>query len=136
MAWRLLNQLSLNYLSLLDTDPQQGAVALRELLALYCHPTDLNAQRQVEGVRSITSKAVTRRMPSPGPITVGRGIQITVTLDDAAFEGTGPFVLGAVLAEFFAQYVSINSFTETVIRTVGRGDIMHWPARVGACAIL
>ena len=136
MAWRLLNQLSLNYLSLLDTDPQQGAVALRELLALYCHPADLNAGRQVEGVRSIASKAITRRMPSPGPITVGRGLEITVTLDDAAFEGTGAFVLGAVLAEFFAQYVSINSFTETVIRTVGRGEIMRWPAKVGACAIL
>ena len=136
VAWRLLNQLSLNYLSLLDTDPLQGAVALREMLSLYCHPADLNAQRQVEGVRSISSKAITRRMPSPGPITVGRGIQITVTLDDAAFEGTGAFVMGAVLSEFFAQYVSINSFTETVIRTVARGDIMRWPAKVGACATL
>ena len=136
VAWRLLNQLSLNYLSLLDTDPEQGAVALREMLALYCHPADLNSQRQVEGVRSISSKAITRRMPSPGPITVGRGIQITVTLDDAAFEGTGAFVLGGVLSEFFAQYVSINSFTETVIRTLERGDIMRWPAKVGACAIL
>jgi type VI secretion system protein ImpG len=136
VAWRLLNQLSLNYLSLLDSDPDQGAVALREMLALYCHPADLNAQRQVEGVRSISSRAVTRRMPSPGPITVGRGIEITVTLDDAAFEGTGAFVLGAVLAAFFAQYVSINSFTETVIRTLGRGEIMRWPARGGVCAIL
>jgi len=136
MAWRLLNQLSLNYLSLLDTDASQGAVALRELLALYCHPADLNAQRQVEGVRSIASQAITRRMPSPGPIAMGRGLQITVTLDDTAFEGTGAFVLGAVLSEFFAQYVSINSFTETVVRTVGRGEIMRWPARMGACAIL
>ena len=136
MAWRLLNQLSLNYLSLLDTDPSQGAVALREMLALYCHPLDLNAQRQVEGVRSVSSKAITRRMPSPGPITVGRGLQVTITLDDAAFEGSGAFVLGAVLSEFFAQYVSINAFTETVVRTVGRGDIMRWPAKVGACAIL
>jgi len=136
MAWRLLNQLSLNYLSLLDTDATQGAVALREMLALYCHPADLNAQRQVEGVRSIASKAVTRRMPSPGPIAVGRGIGITVTFDDAAFEGSGAFVLGAVLSEFFAQYVSINAFTETTIRTVGRGDIMRWPAKAGACAIL
>lgn len=136
MAWRLLNQLSLNYLSLVDTDPAQGAVALREMLALYCHPADLNSQRQVEGVRSVAAKTITRRMPSPGPITLGRGIEITVTLDDAAFEGTGPFILGAVLSEFFAQYVSINSFTETVVRTVARGDIMRWPARVGACAIL
>ena len=136
VAWRLLNQLSLNYLSLLDSDPAQGAVALREMLALYCHSADLNAQRQVEGVRSIASKTVTRRMPSPGPITFGRGIEITVTLDDAAFEGTGAFVLGAVLSQFFAQYVSINSFTETVVRTLSRGEIMRWPARGGACAIL
>ena len=34
VAWRLINQLSLNYLSLLDSDPQKGAVALREMLAL------------------------------------------------------------------------------------------------------
>lgn len=135
-AWRLLNQLSLNYLSLTDTDAEQGALALREMLALYCHRTDLNAQRQVEGVRSIASRAVTRRMPSPGPITFGRGIEVTVTLDDAAFEGTGAFLLGGVLSEFFAQYVSINSFTETVIRTLARGDIMRWPARGGVCATL
>jgi type VI secretion system protein ImpG len=41
-----------------------------------------------------------------------------------------------VLSQFFAQYVSINAFTETVIRTVGRGEIMRWPAQGGACAIL
>jgi type VI secretion system protein ImpG len=136
IAWRLLNHLSLNYLSLLDTDPQQGAVALRELLALYCHAADLNAQRQVEGVRSIASSAVTRRMPSPGPITFGRGLQLTLTLDDAAFEGSGAFLLGAVLARFFGQYVSINSFAETVVRTIARGEIMRWPAAGGVCAIL
>lgn len=136
VAWRLINQLSLNYLSLLDNDPQKGAVALREMLALYCHSGDLNAQRQVEGVRSIKSSSITRRMPSPGPIAFGRGLQVTVTLDDAAFEGTGAFVLGAVLSHFFAQYVSINSFTETVVRTIARGEIMRWPAQGGQCAIL
>lgn len=135
-AWRLLNHLSLNYLSLIDSDPVGGAVALREMLALYCHPNELHAQRQVEGVRAIASKAVTRRMPSPGPITFARGVEISVTFDDAAFEGAGAFLLGAVLAEFFAEYVSINSFTETVIKTVARGPIMRWPARGGTCAIL
>jgi type VI secretion system protein ImpG len=136
VAWRLINQLSLNYLSLVDTDPDQGAQALRELLALYCHPLDVTSQRQVEGVRSVTAKSVTRRMPAPGPITFGRGLEITVTMDDGAFEGAGAFVLGGVLSHFFAQYVSINSFTETVVRTVGRGEIMRWKAAEGACAIL
>jgi type VI secretion system protein ImpG len=136
MAWRLINQLSLNYLSLADTDPDQGARALRELLALYCHPLDAASQRQVEGVRSVSSKPITRRMPAPGPITFGRGLEITVTMDDGAFEGAGAFVLGGVLSHFFTQYVSINSFTETVVRTVGRGEIMRWNAAGGACAIL
>lgn len=136
VTWRLLNHLSLNYLSLVDSDAQQGAAALRELLSLYCQGSDLNAQRQIEGVRSITASSVTRRMPSPGPITFGRGLQVTLTLDDAAFEGTGAFLLGAVLSQFFAQYVSINSFTETVVRTLARGEIMRWPAKGGVCAIL
>jgi type VI secretion system protein ImpG len=136
VAWRLINQLSLNYLSLADTDPDQGARALRELLALYCHPLDVTSQRQVEGVRSVSAQPVTRRMPAPGPITFGRGLEITVTMDDGAFEGAGAFVLGGVLSHFFAQYVSINSFTETVVRTVGRGEIMRWKAAEGACAIL
>ena len=135
-AWRLINQLSLNYLSLVDTDQEQGARALRELLALYCHPLDSASQRQVEGVRSVAARRITRRLPAPGPIAFGRGLEITVTMDDAAFEGAGAFVLGAVLSHFFAQYVSINAFTETVVRTIGRGEIIRWPARGGACAIL
>ena len=136
MAWRLLNQLSLNYLSLVDTNKEQGAAALRELLSVYCRVGDIAGQRQIEGVRSISVAPVTRKLPLPGPVRFGRGLQITLTLDDAAFEGTGPFLLGAVLAQFFGQYASINSFTETIIRTVARGEIMHWPAREGACAIL
>ncbi len=136
VAWRLLNHLSLNYLSLVDNDPEQGAVALRELLELYCHEGDHISKRQIDGVRSIKAERVTRRLRQQGPITFGRGLQITILLDDAMFEGVGPFLLGAVLEYFFAQYVSINTFTETIIKTVDRGEIMRWPARDGLCATL
>jgi len=54
-----------------------------------------------------------------------------LTLDEAAFEGTGIFLLGAVLEQFFAKYVSINSFTETVVKSTERGEIIRWPARIG-----
>jgi type VI secretion system protein ImpG len=66
-----------------------------------------------------------------GPLAFARGQQITLTMDEASFEGTSAFLLGTVLEEFFARYVSINSFTETVVRTVDRGEIMRWPARMG-----
>ena len=79
----------------------------------------------------MTSRKITRRLPAPGPITFGRGLEITLTSDESAFEGTGVFVLGAVLEEFFARYVSINSFTQTVIKTNERGEVMRWPVRFG-----
>ena len=135
-AWRLLDHLSLNYASLVDANEQEGARALRELLTLYCPADDAAAHRQVEGLRSVSCAPVVRRLPSPGPIVYGRGLAITLRFDDAAFEGASAFLLGAVLARFFAQYVSINSFTETHVATLARGPIMHWPARTGRCATL
>ena len=54
----------------------------------------------------------------------------------AAFEGTGVFLLGAVLEQFFARYVSLNSFTETIIHSQQRGEIIRWPAQVGRRQIL
>jgi type VI secretion system protein ImpG len=135
-AWRLLDHLSLNYASLVDTNAQEGARALRELLALYCPADDAAAHRQVEGLRSVSCEPVVRRLPSPGPIVFGRGLAVTLRFDDAAFEGASAFLLGAVLAQFFARYVSINSFTETAVATLARGPIMQWPARTGRCATL
>ena len=135
-AWRLVSHLSLNYLSLLDQDKEQGAIALRDLLRLYCRVDDEAAHKQIEGLRSVTADSIVRRLPLPGPITYGRGLQVCVTLDESAFEGAGVFVLGSVLEQFFAKYVSLNSFTETVIKSTARGVIMQWPARVGRCEIL
>ena len=130
-VWRLINSLSLNYLSLTNTDASRGAAALRQLLQLYADQADLAAQKQVDGVRSIVSRPVVRRAPQGGPIVFARGVQIRLTLEELAFEGTGAFLLGAVLDEFFRQYVSINSFTETVLQTVERGEVMRWTNRMG-----
>lgn len=135
-AWRLVSHLSLNYLSLLDQHKEQGATALRDLLRLYCRVDDEAAHKQIEGLRSVTADSIVRRLPLPGPITYGRGLQVCVTLDESAFEGAGVFVLGSVLEQFFAKYVSLNSFTETVVKSTARGVIMQWPARVGRCEIL
>jgi type VI secretion system protein ImpG len=130
-TWRLISHLSLNYLSLTDAADGGGAKALRELLALYGDSGDAVIRRQIEGVRSVTPKCVTRRLPFPGPAAFGRGTEVTLTCDEIAFEGMGVFLLGAVLERFFSKHVSINSFTETTLKTVQRGEIARWPARIG-----
>jgi type VI secretion system protein ImpG len=128
-AWRLISHLSLNYLSIVD-GPEAGAAALRELLALYADVTDTATHRQIEGVGSVASKPVTRRLPGARPVTYARGLEIRLNCDESAFEGTGVFLLGAALERFFARYVTINSFTETVLETE-RGEVMRWPATIG-----
>jgi type VI secretion system protein ImpG len=41
-----------------------------------------------------------------------------------------------VLEEFFRRYVSLNSFTRTTLKTMDRGEVMRWPARLGQRQIL
>ncbi len=137
IAWKLISHLTLNYLSLADSDSHQGAAALRQLLKLYSPAGNSAITKLIEdGVRSISAQPVTRRLPVAGPIAFGRGLEITLDMDETAFEGSGAFLLGAVLERFFARYVSINTFTQTLIRSESRGEIMRWPVRSGLRPIL
>jgi type VI secretion system protein ImpG len=130
-SWRLISHLALNYLSLVDSKADGGASSLRDILRLYTDASDRQTAKQIEGLIGVKSAPIVRRVKTPGPITFARGIEINLTFDDLAFEGIGPFVLGAVLERFFAKYVSLNSFTETVVKTQQRGEIMRWPAQMG-----
>jgi type VI secretion system protein ImpG len=131
VSWRLINHLSLNYLTLSGEDPVRSTAALKELLQLYTETSEPALLMQVEGVTSIDSKPIQRRMPSPGPIAFGRGLEIRLTLDESLFQGVGAFLFGAVMEQFFRKYTAINSFTETVIVSLQRGEVMRWPARLG-----
>jgi type VI secretion system protein ImpG len=72
-----------------------------------------------------------RRLPLDGPASCARGIEVTLDCDETAFEGSSVALLGLVLDRFFSRYVSINSFTETVLRSLQRGEIVRWPLRIG-----
>ncbi|HEY8927285.1 MAG TPA: type VI secretion system baseplate subunit TssF [Polyangia bacterium] len=138
VSWRLLSHLSLNYLSITDGDlpaTEKGG-ALREMLSLYADLADTAHRKQIDGVRGAASVGITRALPVPGPTAFARGLEIEVTCDASAFEGSGVFLLGSVLQRFFGKYVSINSFTETVLRTIQRGEVMRWPARSGLRQVL
>jgi type VI secretion system protein ImpG len=136
IGWKLINQLSLNHLSLTDTDAEQGAAALREILRLYAPTGDAGAQRQIDGLRSVRLQPVVRRLPMPGPITFGRGVAVTLEADDLSFEGASAFLLGCVLERFVARHVSINGFTQLRLHSPSRGDILNGRPRCGTRPIL
>ena len=132
VAWRAISHLSLNYLSLTQSSPQQGAAALRDLLELYAPTNDVSARRQIEGIRSVVVERIVRRLQGPGPLAFGRGLEITLLIDELAFEGGSAYLLGSVLDRYFARHVSINTFTETVMRSDTRAEISRWGQQWGA----
>lgn len=141
VGWRLVNHLSLNYSSLQGQRPEDSAASLRETLRLYGDwpevtlrpdgPSRERNRRIIEAIQSVDCRPITGVLPDDGPLSLCRGIEATVTLDESRIEGSGAFLLGAVLEEYFARYVSLNSFSQTVIRTSERGEIKRWPARIG-----
>jgi type VI secretion system protein ImpG len=131
VTWRLVNMLSTNHLGLVDRGAGHNASALREMLSMFGELSDSVTERRIRGVRSVDSRPIVRRIRQRSGIGAARGIEITVTIDEKAFEGAGVFLLGAVLDRFFAEYSGLNHFTQTVIRSVERGEVMQWPPRMG-----
>lgn len=130
-AWQLISHLSLNYLSISDTEQGQGASALRELFAIYTPLGERGMAKQLEGLVGVSTRPIVRRLRDKVLSTAVRGLEVRVSFDESYFEGTGVYLLGAVMERFFAKYVALNSFTETVISSQDRGEIARWPARSG-----
>lgn len=131
-AWRLISHLSLNYLSITDADGgQKGAEALRELIGLYAPSGDRVVAKQLEALRGVATRPIVRRMADEVLSTAVRGIEIKLDFDESFFDGSGVFVLASVLERFFRKYVTINSFTETVLTTQQRGEITRWRPEKG-----
>lgn len=135
-AWRVIAHLTPNYASLLTSGPE-GPAVLRDHLALYGRNDDPVMRRQVDGVLTLQSKAVMRRLPDQGdersgPPVFVRGLQARIRLDDAAFEGGSMVLFSTVLHHFLSEFASINSFIETAFDSADQGEIVRWPARLGS----
>ena len=135
-AWKLISHLSLNYLSIAGDGKEGGAGALRELLGIYAPLGNRVTEKQLEGVVSVTSRPIVRRMSDEVLSTAVRGLEITLGFDESFYEGTSVYVLGAVLERFFRKYTTINSFTETVLKTERRGEIARWRPAAGLGRII
>ncbi len=136
ILWRLISHLSLNYHSIVSGTKEDGKVAFREMLRLYSNPVDRSMLKQIEGLQTVEARPVVRRIDTPGAMTFVRGTELSVRLDETAFTGSGIFLFGAVVERFFAKYASINSFTETVICSPQRGEVMRWPIQTGIRPLL
>jgi type VI secretion system protein ImpG len=128
--WRLVSQLSLNYLSL--TDGPAALDAFREILRLYAPALDAASEQQIVGLRELSCRSVVRRIGEGVRMAPVHGLAIGLRVDERHFAGGSALLLASVLERFFALYVSLNTFTELSLGSIQRRGIWHaWAPRLG-----
>jgi type VI secretion system protein ImpG len=126
--WRMISHLSLNHLSLTESDGD----TLREMLMLYNITNSVSNNKQISGIVSVTSKPVTTRIAGNPFPTFVRGLEISVSVDESHFVGIGLFMFAQVLDHFFGLYVHTNSFTRLVLVSAQSGmELIRCQPRCG-----
>jgi type VI secretion system protein ImpG len=135
-AWRLISYLALSRLGLDTGRPEEVAASLKEMLSLFIDPTDAATEAQLRGILGVETRPIVRSIRRGDGFHPARGIEVRLTFDEAAFEGAGISVFGAVLDRFFAEHAAVNSFTQTVLVSTDRGVVLTFPPRTGAGPLL
>ncbi|MGE5570094.1 MAG: type VI secretion system baseplate subunit TssF [Rhodospirillales bacterium] len=131
--WRLISQLSLNYLSLVS----EGKQALQEILRLYNFTDSTYLEKQIDGISELSSRKHFARVVSENGIAFVRGTEVEVLFDEDKFVGGGVYLFASVLEHFLGLYVSLNSFSRLVARTKQRKEVLKaWPPRAGEAILL
>jgi type VI secretion system protein ImpG len=126
--WRLISQLSLNYLSLVE----EGKEALQQILKLYNFTESTFSRKMIEGILHVSSEKEFARVVSDQGISFARGTHVRLKLDEEQFTGNGAYLFAAVIERFLAQYSSLNSFSQLTVSSAQRKeDLREWPPRAG-----
>lgn len=130
--WKLISNMSLNYLSLADVNALKVILETYDLPRYYDQHAERTSKRLLGGLKSIKHQHVDRLH---GGLPV-RGLRTELTIDPEGYIGEGDlFVFASVLNEFFALYASLNSYHELWV-TSSQGEVYQWAPRMGLQPLL
>jgi type VI secretion system protein ImpG len=131
--WRLISQLSLNYLSLADGGPEP----LQEILRLHNFSDSMSAEKQIQGITAVRSSPCYSRVEAEHGLSFARGRRVEIDFDEEQFAGGSVFLFASVLERFLGLYASLNSFSVLSVRTPQRKEVLReWPPRAGWKALI
>lgn len=130
--WKLISNMSLNYLSLADVNALKVVLETYDLPRYYDPHAEKVSKRLLGGLTSISHQHVDR-LHKGLPV---RGLRTELTIDPQGYIGEGDvFVFASVLNEFFALYASLNSYHELRVRST-QGEVYQWTPRMGLQPLL
>lgn len=131
--WRLISQLAVNYVSLVDDGPG----ALQALLRLHNATNRPGSDGQIRGLVGIGGEPGHARIDGAHGPTFVRGSRVSLTLDEEAFTGGGAYLFASVIERFLGLSVTVNSFSQVTAHTQQRQvPLGKWPPRSGRKVLL
>ena len=131
--WRLISQLSLNYLSI----GEEGRGGLQEILRLHNFTDSNYLEGQIGAITRLRTEPHFAMVASDYGLSPARGTAVEIELDEQQFAGGSAYLFGAVIESFLAGYASMNSFAQLTARTSLRKEPLHiWPPRAGNQVLL
>jgi type VI secretion system protein ImpG len=128
LYWKLISNLSLNYVSLVSPEALRELLAVYDFHALRDRQAERRAKLRMEGIEDVRSEPAHRLF---GDLPV-RGRRITMQLREGNFGTEGDmYLFASVLNEFFALYASVNSYTELVVHATESREIYRWAPKSG-----
>jgi len=128
VMWRLISQLSLNHLSLVEG----GRHALQQILQLYNFTDSPVGRKIIEGILDVQSERHFARVISDYDISFARGTRVKLLLDEEQFVGNGVYLFASIMEYFLGLYCSVNSFSQLVVSTKQRKEVLReWAPRAG-----
>ena len=115
--WRLIAHLSLHERLLSGL----GVAQFRAMLLLYDVRQSPVTQRQIAGIAALESRAVMAWIACRPCAALMPGIEIRLTLDEAAYAHTGVHAFAETIDRFFGLYAQPNVFTQLVVLSQASG---------------
>ena len=127
--WRLIANMSLNYLSLSTIESLKAVLATYDYKSYYDRQQALTSQHRLDAFDGILSD-MEDRLHKGVPV---RGRRTVIRLKESHFANEGDmFIFAAVLNELFALHCSINSYHRLVVHGIENGEIYQWKPRTGS----
>jgi type VI secretion system protein ImpG len=139
-VWRLVGILSRNYRSVGSIKHQGAPVAsphhLKSVLDLFATSVGCKRASSIEGLLDISVSHSVRSMIVEGVNCVGRGLVVTVVIDQNVFSGNSTYLFCMILEKYLSRQVSINTFMETVFVNNSGKEIARWKTSTGRLPLI
>ncbi|WGG53020.1 type VI secretion system baseplate subunit TssF [Rugamonas sp. DEMB1] len=128
VQWKLASHLALSISSL----SQDGLPAFREMLAMHDLVRSATSRRQIDGIVALEIEPARAWLRDKRGSATVQGVEVRMTLDEAAFVGCGIHVFAQLMDHFLGMYVHLNSFTQLTIVSLETGkELLKCPPRNG-----